>query len=212
MTSQSNRRSLGRRPVVAAGTAVAAAVALAVVSCSASGPLADAVGTAPQRTIAPVPGSWDDVEPDAGYSAVLIAAESDPTAEVLIGAAAEWAASRGLRLEVLGIPDDGGLDAALAEAAEVRPDVVIGAGIDVVEEFAQATAEHPDQQYLVLGAQLPDPTGNLTAVVWDGADSDGRDGGEPSTAAVTPIRAEDAAAAGIAAVIDGNTGVVVSID
>jgi hypothetical protein len=43
---------------------------------------------------------------------------------------------------------------------------VISAGNALVDALALVTASHVDQQFLVVGAQLPEPTVNVTAAIW----------------------------------------------
>jgi hypothetical protein len=62
----------------------------------------------------------------------------------------------------------------------IRPDLVICAGNALVDALALVTASHLDQQFLVVGAQLPEPTVNVTAAIWRGASS--RGGEVPDTA------------------------------
>ncbi len=90
---------------------------------------------------------------------------------------------------------------------------MIGAGAGVVDEFAYATAAHLDQQYLVVGAQLGEPTENVTSVVWTGATfrGTGITDDEQDASAVTEDRALDAVSAGVASILQGLTGIVVSL-
>jgi hypothetical protein len=46
---------------------------------------------------------------------------------------------------------------------------VAGAGIGVIDAFSLLTAQHLAQEFLVVGAQLPEPTENVTSVLWPGA-------------------------------------------
>ena len=51
----------------------------------------------------------------------------------------------------------------------------VSAGQALVDALALVTPSHLDQQFLVVGAQLPEPTVNVTAAVWRGASSRGRE-------------------------------------
>src|SRR5258708_32745436 len=96
------------------------------------------------------------------------------------------------------------------------PDLVIRAGSGLVAALALVTASHLNQQFLVVGAQLPEPTVNVTAAIWQGASSRGRE--VPSTAssfdpaAFTPERSSAAIRAGVASVLSDLTGIVISLD
>jgi hypothetical protein len=69
---------------------------------------------------------------------------------------------------------------------------------------------------LVVGAQLPEPTVNVTAAIWRGASSRGAE--VPDTAAsfhpdaFTPEHASAAIRAGVASVLHDYTGIVISLD
>ena len=104
----------------------------------------------------------------------------------------------------------------IVEAMDLRPDLVICAGNALVDALALVTASHLDQQFLVVGAQLPEPTVNVTAAIWRGASS--RGGEVPDTAssfdpdAFTPEHAGAAIRAGVASVLSDLTGIVISLD
>ena len=98
---------------------------------------------------------------------------------------------------------------------DLAPDLVICAGNDLVDPLALVTANHLDQQFLVLGAELAEPTYNVTAADWPGAAFRGEGLGMPSAydpATFTPERAARAVRAGVAAVLNGLTGIVIRLD
>lgn len=101
----------------------------------------------------------------------------------------------------------------IVEAMELGPDLIVSAGAGLVDPLAVVTASHLERQFLIVGAQLPEPTGNVTAAVWPGASSRGSEVANSSTAsdpdAVTPDRADAAVRAGVASVVSGITGIVV---
>ena len=77
------------------------------------------------------------------------------------------------------------------------------------------TASHLDQQFLVIGAELAEPTVNVTAADWTGASFRGEGLGMPDAydpATFTPERAARAVRAGVAAVLNGITGIVIRLD
>src|SRR6185436_12714143 len=118
-----------------------------------------------------------------------------------------------LLLETVAVKRPDGFIDGIVEAMDLRPDLVICAGNALVDTLALVTASHLDQQFLVIGAQLPEPTVNVTAAVWRGASS--RGGEVPDTAmsfdaeAVTPERAGAAIRAGVASVLSDLTGIVI---
>ncbi|NYF10015.1 hypothetical protein HDC94_001171 [Leifsonia sp. AK011] len=170
----------------------------------------------PEATISPEAGSWEGVEPPHGYRVGLITATSDPTADALARGVMEWAAARDIHVEIWAADNDDEIEAAITEASEERDiDLVIGAGRGIVDIFALITSQHLAQEFLVVGAQLPEPTHNVTAVVWPGASFRGSGISEATDAedsAATDEQALTATGAGVASVLHGYTGIVLALD
>ncbi len=149
------------------------------------------------------------VDVPSGLTLEVVGTDDD-SSKVLAAAVDGFAAAHGAHVVHREAGDDveGAVDAATAAA----PDLVVGLGADVVDGLDPVSAQHLDQQYLVLGAQLPEPTENVTAVVWTGATSRGSaaaaDG--PLTA-VTVARAEQAVAAGVDRWLTEGSGSVVDL-
>jgi hypothetical protein len=81
--------------------------------------------------------------------------------------------------------------------------------------LALVTPNHLDQQFLVVGAELAEPTANVTATDWTGASFRGEGLGmssEYDAATFTPERAARAVRAGVAAVLHHLTGIVIWLD
>jgi hypothetical protein len=212
--------------------AAAAAVAL-LAGCGSgddwSGPHAapSAVGTlgpgfvdpshppAPEGTIKPSPGSWDGIRPSAGYRVVLLTAGSDEPTRALVTAVEEWADAADADLRTVRAADQHDLVPAATRALAMTPDLIISAGNDLVDPLALVTASHLTQPFLVVGAELAEPTQNVTAVDWAGASFRGEGLGAASTydaASFTADRCAAAVRAGVAAVLTGNTGIVLMLD
>ena len=68
----------------------------------------------------------------------------------------------------------------IIEAMDLAPDLIICAGNDLVDPLALVTANHLDQQFLVIGAEVAEPTENVTAADWTGASFRGEGLGMPS--------------------------------
>jgi len=226
-------RSRLRVPLLAAGLAVAA-LAVVVSGWASSGISSELdgkpgpIGTLgsgffdpaapppPEGTIHPRPGSWDEVHPPRGYRVVLLTAGDDVATTTLVTAVNQWANAEQVRLETVAVMEPNGFVGGIVEAMDLRPDLVICAGSALVDALALVTASHLDQQFLIVGAQLPEPTVNVTAAVWRGASSRGRE--VPNTAwsfdsdAFTPERAGTAIRAGVASVLSDLTGIVISLD
>lgn len=179
-----------------------------------SGFLGDVTTPTPEATIAPERGSWDGVEPPAGYTVVLISASDDRPTSTLVSGVTRWAQKHGVAITALTARGDDEIEDSLLRAIETSPDLVVGAGRDVVDVFALTTAQHLHQQFLVVGAELPEPTANVTSVIWAGASFRGTgisEDGDTDPSAVTARRATDAISAGVASVLHGLTGIVVHL-
>ena len=98
-------------------------------------------------------------------------------------------------------------DALLQDALADEPDVIVVLGEAILTALDSATASNLDQQFVLLGAQLPEPTSNVTAVVWPGADTRLADGISPEIAP----RASEALEAGLTAVAAQHTGLVLAL-
>ena len=148
----------------------------------------------PEGTIKPKPGSWDAVRPPRGYRVVLLTAGDDAATTTLVTAVRHWAKAEHVRLETVAVTEPEAVD-GIVQAMSLRPDLVVCAGNGLVDALALVTASHLDQQFLVVGAQLPEPTVNVTAAIWQGAWSAGA-----------------ALRAGVASVLNDLTGIVISLD
>jgi hypothetical protein len=170
---------------------------------------------APEATITPSPGSWDEVHPSAGYRVVLLTAGDDPQTRTLATAVTTWAKAEQVSLRTVTATATNQLVHTITQAIDLAPDLVISAGNDLVDPLALVTASHLDQQFLVIGAELAEPTANVTAADWTGASFRGEGLGMSSTydpASFTPERATAAVRAGVASVLNGLTGIVLWLD
>ncbi|TFD56126.1 BMP family ABC transporter substrate-binding protein [Cryobacterium frigoriphilum] len=225
------------RPRPHVSTVVAAAVAVAmfalVTGCTTPTDTSGSVGTSgsslrplgsgflggitlptSEATLTPQPGSWHGVVPPADFSAVVIYT-GDDNATRQIGVAVErWASEHDVELRVMEAADDDEVERHLNTAVELAPDLVLGAGSGVVDVFSLLTAQNLGQEFLMIGAQLPEPTENVTAAVWEGATFRGTGisaAADQTASAVTVDRAEDAVNAGVASVLHDLTGIVLRL-
>jgi hypothetical protein len=214
-------RPLRAAKVVAMAAAVALLAGCASVSAAPSGVqplgagfLGDTTSPSPEATVRPEARSWDGVVPPDRYRVVLISAGNTEETLTLVAAIHGWAQREDVELHALTASDDDEVEARLNEAVAMHADLVVGAGNDVIDVFSLLTAQHLDQQFLVVGAQLPEPTDNVTSVVWPGATFRGTGlgaAGEQDTASVTAELADDAITAGVASVLHSLTGIVLEL-
>ncbi|GIH48668.1 hypothetical protein SAMN05421833_12071 [Microbispora rosea] len=174
-----------------------------------------AVSPAPEATVTPRPGSWNGVRPPEGYRVVLLTAGEDRQTTTLASAVTAWAEEEGVSLRTVTATGPDGFVPAITRAMGMKPDLIVSAGDALVDPLALVTPNHLDQQFLVVGAELAEPTENVTAADWAGASFRGEGLGMSSTydsATFTPERAARAVRAGAAAVLNGMTGVVLWLD
>ncbi|MYU35723.1 MULTISPECIES: hypothetical protein [unclassified Streptomyces] len=170
---------------------------------------------APESTVTPSPGSWSGVRPSPGTRVVLLTAGHDEPTNTLVTAVKEWAEDEDVDLRTVTASGSADLLPAVTRAVDMRPDLVVSAGNDLIDPLATVTPSHLAQQFLVVGAELAEPTENVTAVDWSGASFRGEGLGMSSTydpASFTGARCAAAVRAGAAAVLSGHTGIVVWLD
>lgn len=170
---------------------------------------------APEATIHPEPGSWSGVHAPAGYDVVLLSDAGDaadaPT-RTLLDAVESWAADEDVTVTPVSAkgPDD--RIAAVLRAVDAEPDLVITVGNHMVDPLAAVSPTALHQQFLVVGAEIAEPTSNVTAADWTGGGFRG-EGLGPSSHYDPETFTEDRAArglrAGLAAVLHDLRGIVV---
>ena len=169
----------------------------------------------PESTVTPSPGSWDDVRPSDGYRVVLVTSDDDAPTRTLVEAVEGWAEAEDVALRTIEADGSDRLVPSLTDAMDLAPDLIVTAGNDLVDPMALVTANHLDRQFLVLGAEVAEPTHNVTATDWAGASFRGEGLGMSSTydaSSFTPERADRAIRAGVAAVLTGTTGIVIWLE
>lgn len=146
--------------------------------------------------------------------ALLTYGDDEPTT-ALVAAVEAWARDVHADLRVVRAQSPADLVPAIVRALDLEAEVVISAGNALVDPLAVVSANHLDQQFLVVGAELAEPTHNVTAVDWTGASFRGEGLGASSAydpASFTPERCTTAVRLGVAAVLGGVTGYVLWID
>ncbi|GLY01721.1 hypothetical protein [Actinoplanes sp. NBRC 101535] len=168
----------------------------------------------PEAVITPSPGSWSSVRPAEGYRVVLLTAGEDAPTRALVTAVTDWAAAEEVSLKTVTADVTKPVDAIVA-AMQMRPDLIVSAGNDLIDPLALVSPNHLDQQFLIVGAEIAEPTHNVTAVDWTGASFRGEGLGAASAfdpASFTGERCAAAIRAGVAAVLHDVTGIVLWLD
>lgn len=177
------------------------------------------------QVVHPDPGTWDAVRPASDYRVLLLAAgrnsrtAENPQVATLVGAVHRWAdAEDRVALKVRYLSDPRTYIQDLDDAAKHdHADVIVTAGNSLVDPVAAVSANYAGeerQQFLVLGAEVAEPTINIAATDWKGSAYLGEGLDESISydpAAVTAPRAYAALRAGVAAVLTGYTSVIVRI-
>jgi hypothetical protein len=174
---------------------------------------APATPPSPEATVSPLQDSWDGVSPAPGYRVVLLRSDDDDTATTLAQAVVDWAEEEDVDLRSVDVGDDP--ITSIVHAMDMQPELIVSVGETQIDALATVTPNHLDVPFLVLGAELAEPTGNVTAVDWSGAGFRGEGLGTATdfdAATFTPERCADAIRAGTTAVLTGMTGVVLWID
>jgi hypothetical protein len=173
-----------------------------------------ATAPTPEATIDPAPGSWSEVHPSPGYRVVLLTGPHDSATSVALAeAVTSWADDERVDLRTVQAPENP--VTGIVEAMDLRPELIISVGDGLVDALAMVTPNHLDMPFLILGAELAEPTSNVTAVDWTGAGFRGEGLGSAThfdAASFTPERCDDAVRAGTSAVLTGSSGIVLWID
>lgn len=170
---------------------------------------------APEGTATPRPGSWAKVHPPKDYRVVLLTSGDERPTKKLVTAVQDWAGDEHVDLRTMAADGPSDLVPSITRALEMGPDLIVSAGNDLVDPLAVVTPNHLSQQFLVVGAELAEPTHNVTAVDWSGASFRGEGLGMSSTYDPGSFSTERCAAAiraGVASVLNDLTGIVIWLD
>jgi hypothetical protein len=152
----------------------------------------------------------DGIPADLRISVLAVEGTSEGTADMTaaLQKVRDFAREHDAILTVADIGEDPvDADALLQSALLDEPDVLVVLGGSLASALDRVSAANLGQQFLILGAQLPEPTENVTAVVWPGADTRGGDSAEPALSA----RTGEALEVGLTAVAGLTTGIVVAL-
>ncbi|WP_028642657.1 hypothetical protein [Nocardioides sp. URHA0020] len=169
---------------------------------------------APGGTLTPSPHSWSGVTVPSGYSVALLSTDDSVSARRLATAVRTWAAANKVSVHPVPAHDPGNYLPAIQAAIDLEPDLVISTGDALADPLALVTSSWLDQKFLLLGAELAEPTANVTAAVWKGTTARGGGSGtEPLSDAstFTVERARRGLEAGVAGILRGYSGYVVKV-
>ncbi|MER7936187.1 MULTISPECIES: hypothetical protein [unclassified Streptomyces] len=169
----------------------------------------------PEATVTPRPGSWDGVHPPEGYRVVLLTSGTDRPTRALVTAVREWAEEEHVDLRTVTAEHPAELLPTVTDSLGMGADLIVSAGNDLIDPLATVTPSQLSQRFLVVGAELAEPTANVTSVDWSGASFRGEGLGMSSTydpSSFTAARCAAAVRAGVAAVLSDLTGIVVWLD
>ncbi|MEU8931736.1 hypothetical protein AB0D30_17815 [Streptomyces sp. NPDC048409] len=169
----------------------------------------------PEATVTPRPGSWDGVHPPEGYRVVLLTSGDDRPTRTLVQAVRSWAEEEHVDLRTVTAEHPAELLPTVTDSLGMGADLIVSAGNDLIDPLATVTPSHLSQRFLVVGAELAEPTANVTSVDWSGASFRGEGLGMSSTydpSSFTAARCAAAVRAGVAAVLSDLTGIVVWLD
>ncbi|MFF4705303.1 hypothetical protein ACWC4D_36530 [Streptomyces sp. NPDC001288] len=169
----------------------------------------------PEATVTPRPGSWDGVHPPEGYRVVLLTSGDDRPTRTLVQSVRSWAEEEHVDLRTVTAEHPAELLPTVTDSLGMGADLIVSAGNDLIDPLATVTPSHLSQRFLVVGAELAEPTANVTSVDWSGASFRGEGLGMSSTydpSSFTAARCAAAVRAGVAAVLSDLTGIVVWLD
>lgn len=195
-----NPRSVSR----AGALALIVVLGLALTACVAE---TDDAPPAPGRTIEASPPAMEDL---GEYRIAVVVPDDSDESQTLLAATREFAAGSGAELVEFraAAAGDDPVGDAFEAAAGAEADVVVGLGEGVIDVFDFETAKLLDQEFLIVGGQLAEPTKNVTAVIWPGATSR-----EPvDEESVTVPRGRDALGTGVDSIRSGVTGTVLRLE
>lgn len=156
------------------------------------------------------PGSviTSDLPSDANVSgwSIGVVAQNGSQADAVVQALQTFARSHNSTVTIMGA------QSSIDDTESGIFNVIVGVGPEVAGEFDLASAARLDQDYLMLGTQLAEPTNNVTAVVWPGAQDRVVFADQLPTFTNAARYAEQAVETGIAAVSIGATGFVYSLE
>ncbi|ONI64054.1 hypothetical protein ALI44B_05590 [Leifsonia sp. ALI-44-B] len=214
-------------PLTLAGTIGLAALLLAATTaCTSAAPtdggpqastslstedIADTSATRPSpgATLPPVAAPPASTDRLASFTVRIVAAD-DALSASGTAAAIAFAEQNGADVEasVSAAGDDDAFAAHLEEAVAAAPSVILTVGPNAIDLVDSASANNLGQLFLLVGAQLPEPTANVTAAVWPGADSRGTVSMAETSPEAFTAHVDAGLEAGFAAILADETGYV----
>jgi len=173
---------------------------------------ASATRPSPGATLPPVAAPPASADRLASFTVRIVAAD-DALSASGTAAAIAFAEQNGADVEasVSAAGDDDAFAAHLEEAVVAAPSVILTVGPNAVDLVDSASANNLGQLFLLVGAQLPEPTANVTAAVWSGADSRGTVSMAETSPEAFSANVDAGLEAGFAAILADETGYVYEV-
>lgn len=170
---------------------------------------ASATRPSPGATLPPIAAPPASPDRLAGFTVRIVAAD-DALSASGTAAAIAFAQQNGADVEasVSAAGDDDAFAADLDEAVAAAPSVILTVGPNAIDLVDSASVNTISQLFLLVGAQLPEPTANVTAAVWPGADSRGTVSMAETSPEAFAAHVDAGLEAGFAAILADETGYV----
>lgn len=199
--------------------AVGLVLAIALVGCTPAVEVSDQPTPTPSASaptpVELVPGSILDrsavtaAVPEGTVVSVVVPSDAGEEESAALAAVRDAAARHEIGVQVHADADP---VAAVTAALADRPDAVVGIGPALVGVLDRASAANLGVSFLVLGTQLAEPTGNVIAVTWPGAEERAVFADEPASFTGAATHAGEALEVGLAAFTSGLDGHVIALD
>lgn len=106
----------------------------------------------------------------AGKKVVTVSSGLDDPASVKAVEKAIATRAHGAEITSLRAVQSNEQEAVLDQAIGIKPDLIIGIGPNILGAIDLTSAQFLEQKFVVIGGQLAEPTDNVQAIVWPGAD------------------------------------------
>ncbi|MFT3943555.1 MAG: hypothetical protein QM705_07005 [Ancrocorticia sp.] len=187
---------------------VIAALAIGAISACSSGSGSEGGASVTEPGASTRATTEADALPRGLHLAVVVSPNPSEDEQAVLAAVDSYQALHGGTVEVY--QEEAATD-SVSEAIAAAPDVVVAVGPFVVGAVDLESAQHLDTPFLVLGMELAEPTENVVAVTWPGADSRAALAEDTLEFTQAAMYADDAVAAGLQALQSAHDAEVVKL-